>query len=191
VRPGRQGIIDAARREFAEQGYAGASVRDIAHRAGVSMSALYYWYPGKQDLLGAILEEDLEHYNQACRDAVAAAGDRAADQLRALVGATVRYRVDHPVRSSVVLSEGRSLRSDQQAAYERRLAEAGDRFRDVIRRGLAAGEFTTAQPDDARRFILAACNDIGQWYDPAGAIGVGALADRYATLALTLVGAVA
>jgi len=189
VRPGRQGIVDAARREFAERGYAGASVRDIAHRAGVSMSALYYWYPGKHDLLAAILEEDLDHYNEACREAVAAAGDDAADQLRALVGATVRYRVEHPVRSSVVRSEGRSLRPDRQAAYERGLAEAGDRFRTVIERGLASGAFTTGQPDDARRFIIAACNDIGQWYDPDGAITVDELADRYASLALTLVGA--
>lgn len=176
MRPGRQGLVSAARQEFAERGYAAASVRDIAHRAGVSLSALYYWYPGKHDLLAAILDEDLDHYF-------------AAEQLAALVGATVRYRVDHPVRSSVVLSEGRSLQPEQQAAYRRRLDEAADQFRTVIERGVASGEFSTPYPDDARRAIIAACNDITQWYRPDGAIGVDELARRYADLALTIVGA--
>lgn len=189
MRPGRQGLVSAARQEFAERGYAAASVRDIAHRAGVSLSALYYWYPGKHDLLAAILDEDLDHYFAACRDALAAGGETAAEQLAALVGATVRYRVDHPVRSSVVLSEGRSLQPEQQAAYRRRLDEAADQFRTVIERGVASGEFSTPYPDDARRAIIAACNDITQWYRPDGAIGVDELARRYADLALTIVGA--
>jgi len=189
VRPGRKGIVDAARREFAERGYGGASVRDIAGRAGVSMAALYYWYPGKHDLLAAILQEDLEHYFAACVEALEAAGDRPADQLCALVSATVRYRVDHPVRSSVVLAEGRSLRPDQREAYRAGLDRASDQFRDVIERGLAAGEFDTPFPDDARRTIIAACNAVHEWYRPDGAVGVADLVDRYAAIALAVVGA--
>ena len=75
MRPTRQQeIIDAAREEFVEQGYGAASIRDIAQRCGMSMSALYHYYPGKQDLLKAILDEGVEAYFDACERALAAAG---------------------------------------------------------------------------------------------------------------------
>lgn len=110
MRPTRQKeIIDAARMEFAEKGYGAASIRDIAQRCGMSMSALYHYYPGKQDLLKAILDEGVESYFGACERALAKAGPDPAERLEVLVEATVRFRADHPVKSGV-LAEERSLR---------------------------------------------------------------------------------
>jgi len=43
-------IVDAASQVFAERGYSGASMREIAARIGVSEPALYRHFPGKQAL---------------------------------------------------------------------------------------------------------------------------------------------
>ena len=40
-----------------EDGYEGASIRDMAARAGVSVAALYYHFPSKLDLLREFLDE--------------------------------------------------------------------------------------------------------------------------------------
>jgi DNA-directed RNA polymerase specialized sigma24 family protein len=42
---GLDAVTNAAREVFAERGYYGTSIREIAKRAGMSLSALYYWYP--------------------------------------------------------------------------------------------------------------------------------------------------
>lgn len=52
-------ILDAAEVVFAESGFAGASVRDIAARAGLNAASLYNYYPGKQELYEAVLDRAL------------------------------------------------------------------------------------------------------------------------------------
>lgn len=180
-------IIETARQEFAERGYGATSIRDIARRAGMSLSALYHYYPGKQDLLRAILDEGLHSYFTACADALAEAGDDPAERLVALVAAVVRFRVDHPAKSSIITTEQRSLEPDNLKAYEARAAQATRQWAEVIEAGIGEGVFHTPYPDDARRALIAMCNAISQWYDPAGELSLDDLVERYVALALTVV----
>jgi AcrR family transcriptional regulator len=188
MRPTRhKTIIDAARQEFAERGYAAVSIRDIAQRAGMSMSALYHYYPGKQDLLMAILDEGVDAYTAACAEALAEAGDDPAERLEAMVAATVRFRADHPAKSAITLTEERSLEPENLARYRKRLADSSRQWQDIIEDGLAAGMFHTPYPDDARRAVIAMCNAISQWYDPEGELSQDDLVEHYVALALTIV----
>lgn len=52
----RQGILLAAERLFAQHGYHGVSMRDIATEAGVPVALVSYHYGGKQELYHAIFE---------------------------------------------------------------------------------------------------------------------------------------
>ena len=49
-------LLDVARDHFAEVGYRGSSLRDIAQRAGMSHPGLLYHFPTKEALLMAVLE---------------------------------------------------------------------------------------------------------------------------------------
>lgn len=49
-------ILDAALEVFAEQGYRGSSLREIAHRIGTTEAGLLYHFKTKRDLLLAVLE---------------------------------------------------------------------------------------------------------------------------------------
>ncbi|GAA1849421.1 TetR family transcriptional regulator [Myceligenerans crystallogenes] len=51
----RGAILEAARMEFAEQGYDGASMRSVARRAGVDPGTVRHWFPEKSALLPAAL----------------------------------------------------------------------------------------------------------------------------------------
>jgi len=51
----RAAILSAADAEFSERGYAGAAIRAIAKRAGVSSALLYWFFPSKADLFAAVL----------------------------------------------------------------------------------------------------------------------------------------
>lgn len=53
----REQIIDAAMQIFAEKGFARATNRDIAEKAGITTGLIYYYFKSKEDLLKAALEE--------------------------------------------------------------------------------------------------------------------------------------
>src|SRR5689334_22355279 len=59
-RPGgadtRTALLDAARVEFAERGYEGATVRRIAERAGVDAAMVNHWFGGKEALFAASVD---------------------------------------------------------------------------------------------------------------------------------------
>ena len=49
-------ILEAAMHLFWEKGYGSTSVADILSRAGVNSGSLYHYFPGKQDVLIAVLD---------------------------------------------------------------------------------------------------------------------------------------
>lgn len=52
----RRGILDACLTIFGESGFHGASMAEIARRAGISHTGLLHHFPRKEDLLTAVLE---------------------------------------------------------------------------------------------------------------------------------------
>ena len=50
-------IVHAARRRFLLEGVDGASLRAIARDAKTSIGMIYYYYPAKDDLFLAVVEE--------------------------------------------------------------------------------------------------------------------------------------
>jgi AcrR family transcriptional regulator len=52
----RQALVDAAGDLFAERGYAGTSIEDIARGARVTRGALYHHFAGKREVFSAVLE---------------------------------------------------------------------------------------------------------------------------------------
>jgi AcrR family transcriptional regulator len=50
-------IVHAARRRFLKEGVDGASLRTIAKDAGTSIGMVYYYFPTKDDLFFAVVEE--------------------------------------------------------------------------------------------------------------------------------------
>ncbi|MFD6889643.1 TetR/AcrR family transcriptional regulator [Streptomyces sp. NPDC059957] len=56
----RELILGVARRHFAEHGTEGASYNKIIEAAGVSKTAAYHYFDGREDLLAAVLDGVLE-----------------------------------------------------------------------------------------------------------------------------------
>ena len=66
----RSAILRAAVEVFAERGYDGARMREVAERAGVADGTLYLYFEGKEAILVSILEEHARAFlERARRDA--------------------------------------------------------------------------------------------------------------------------
>src|SRR5678815_1105836 len=62
-------VLAAARRLFSEEGYEGATIRDIAAAAGMSTGAVFANFSDKSDLFREIMADDMEALSTAMRDA--------------------------------------------------------------------------------------------------------------------------
>ena len=76
-------IIEAAARIFAENGYSGAVVADIANQANIGKGTVYEYFKSKEDLFFAVFEWFQKKTEKAATVGISSLGGSAADRLRA------------------------------------------------------------------------------------------------------------
>src|ERR1700744_5547427 len=80
-------IVDAARQAAAAGGMAAVQIAPIAEKAGVAAGTVYRYFPGKIELIGALVESVAEREIEAVR----AAADAAPGPLSALAAAIATF----------------------------------------------------------------------------------------------------
>ncbi|HEY3448555.1 MAG TPA: TetR/AcrR family transcriptional regulator [Myxococcales bacterium] len=90
----RAAILEAAEAVFAEHGFHGAKMEEIASRAGVAVGTLYNYFEDRKHLLGALL--DCCGAELDVRLAATLEGRRPfPDRLEAFLGAAVQHLDEH------------------------------------------------------------------------------------------------
>jgi AcrR family transcriptional regulator len=170
-------ILHAALRAFRDKGYHATTLEDIAQQLGVRKTALYHYFPDKEAILHACHREGLEEV----------AGIVAAAQRRPSCGDQLAHAIREHVRVMTDTLEGSSLAFEVSALSPRHRAAviaARDRYeqalRDIIRRGIAAGEFRAVDPKLAVFAILGAINWVARWYSPTGSVHPQSLGAHFA-----------
>lgn len=110
VRSTRDVVLDTAERHFAERGFAGASMREIAADAGLkNQASLYHHFRNKQALYDTVLSRGLEPIL-----AIIAESARAGAPGDAFIDRVVDVLADHPYLPRLLqragLDGGRTLR---------------------------------------------------------------------------------
>jgi AcrR family transcriptional regulator len=139
----RELILDAAERAFGDGGYRGASIRDIAGRAGFSSAALYLFFENKFDLYCEVLARRGGELHQP-----------ALARLHEMADVAIDFYRRHPAFAGVVAQAhatfaGSPLAEWQQHPDERvkrQFQDAMDTEADVMRQGQRAGEIREADP---------------------------------------------
>jgi AcrR family transcriptional regulator len=90
----RERILDVAEALFAERGFAGTSVRDIAASAGLTAASLYNHFDGKEALYAAVLERGIRPLVELMQQR--AGRDPGAENAAALVGDVMEHMRRRP-----------------------------------------------------------------------------------------------
>jgi AcrR family transcriptional regulator len=93
-------ILDAAEELFAERGYRGTALRDVAARAGLRTPSLYNHFPSKQSLYAAVLARGLGPLL-----AILSPVDGSARDPGRIVGEVMALLAEHPNLPRLVLHE--------------------------------------------------------------------------------------
>ncbi len=171
----REELNRIAARLFAERGYQGTSLADLADSLGVQKPSLYHHIASKEDLLWAVASDGAEAFHAAL-DAVpmsAPPADRIRLALRAHL-AVVARQLDV---ATVFVREWRYLGGERREAFvaERRRYE--QRVRDLFRDGVEASALRTdLDVQTAALLFLSAANWAYTWLQPGA--DTDELADR-------------
>jgi TetR/AcrR family transcriptional regulator len=138
----RAAIMAAAVTEFANKGYDGARVDEIAMHAGVNKNLIYHHYQSKDGLFAAVLEFTYEDIRKRQKDLELRDLDPVVG-MRKLVIFTGRIWVQLPhfqrLLHSENLHEGEHVR--QSARIPQMYNPLLDTIRDLLDRGVKTGQF--------------------------------------------------
>lgn len=182
-------VLSAACGVFTEHGFHGASIRQIARAAGLSVPGLYHHFPAKYDLLLIIIHRVMDDLLLRT-GAVLRSSDRndPAMQLAAITAEHVVFHTERQSESFIANSELRSLKpSDLEAVIAKR--DRQQRFFDsVILRGVESGHFSCAYPLETSRAVVTMCTAVASWYKKDGRLDSEEIASRYVAITLHAAG---
>ncbi|MGV9709410.1 TetR/AcrR family transcriptional regulator [Gordonia sp. NPDC003424] len=180
--------LAAALAAFAEQGYHGTSVREIAARANLSVPGLYHHYPSKQSLLQGLLERTMTDLLDRSARAIAEAGDQPVDQFDAVVESLLRFHMYRREQAFVGSTEIRSLDDGYRQTYIGHRDRQQHMVDEIVFAGVEAGDFTTRYPKDAARAVATMCVGVSTWYKLDGELDADELISRNLQFARDIVG---
>ena len=100
TRARRDEILSAAARVFAEQGYEGATIRDLEPATGLTRGGIFFHFPGKRALYLAVLRKSLLEEPLAREvpfiGRLAASAGSAEESLLATYHGIMEWHRDHP-----------------------------------------------------------------------------------------------
>ena len=172
----RRALVEAqvkstAAKVFHAQGVANTSLGDIATALGTGRTALYHYYPSKEQLLIALITESAADARQLLgqpdvTDAQTGEGSAVAT-LREIVRQLALFAIDRPDR--VRLLDGSAGLPPEAERVARRLNRLF--FTDLaqlIRRGIDAGELRDVDAGVAAHAIVGSTRSLAWWFDPKG-----------------------
>ena len=161
----RQELTRTAARLFAERGYHGTSLADVAEAVGIQKASIYHHIETKEDLLWEVAWAGAQGFH-AGLDAVGDAGT-ATERLRGVLRAHLGLVAEQLDVATVFTREWRSLGGERLERFRAERRRYEERIRELFREGVDAGELRTDLDVSAAALLfLSAANWAYTWLRP-------------------------
>jgi AcrR family transcriptional regulator len=179
----RDAIVEKAARLYAQRGFLGASISDLAKACKTSKSLIYHYYPSKEDILFDVMHSHVAALLETA-EAIAAQPLPAKEKLRAITQEFMKHYVGAAARQKVLLNELGHLPKERRAIIVGIQNKLIDMVEDVLSqmRPELGGKSTLKRP--AAMLYFGMINWTHTWMDPAGAAKPARIAELAANLFL-------
>jgi AcrR family transcriptional regulator len=162
-------ILDIATHLFADRGYDGTSMNDVAERVGMRKASLFYHFTTKDALYEAALDRLVRRLSAALASAYAASGT-FAERLETAADALTTVLSQRPLAARLLVREAIDWGPALRGRVAEPLMQALEAATSFIRAGQDAGEFVLG---DAKQIVL---TTIGIQFLP---FAIGHVVERY------------
>lgn len=171
----REFIVEQAAKLYAERGFHGASIADLAKACKMSKSLIYHYFPSKEDVLFEAMDSHVKTLLDAA-SGIAAMTTAPVAKLRALTHAFMHLYVGAVARQKVLVNELNHLPPSRREAIvgrQRRLIQiVTDLLTDIQAK---LGTNVLKRPTAMLYFGM--LNWTHTWFDPTGPASVDDVAD--------------
>lgn len=181
----RSELARIAARLFAEGGFHGTSMGDIAEAMGIQKASLYSLTSSKQQLLYDVVSSGAQAFQTALDDVEDDA--HAVERVRQALRGHLRVVALQLDTATVFTREWRYLEGELLSEFVRERRRYEERWRELFREGVERGELRIdLRPSDAALVVLSAANWAYTWL-PSDA-DTDALADRFVAIVVDGIG---
>jgi AcrR family transcriptional regulator len=159
-------IYEHAIRLFAERGFAGTSLQDIADALGITRPALYYYVKSKDELLAKLAADVAGGSAVQIREIAARTDLDAVGKLREIVRDNVARQAHQPERFRLLVRSEAELPPDLTKAYAANRRAVLASVTGVIEEGIRAGRFRPVDARVAALGVIGMGNWVAWWFRP-------------------------
>ncbi|CAB4885671.1 unannotated protein [freshwater metagenome] len=141
----RASILEASVDLFGSRGFSAVSLDDIAAVVGVAKQTVLYWFPSKDELLEAVLEQTAIELAAVIEAAVRSAPDEPLARVEAVIKAVLRPAVRRPALLGLVREVSR-LSPEHAERLTTQVQPFVRRAIDYLAQEMQAGRLRTADP---------------------------------------------
>ncbi len=173
-------IVAKAAALFAEQGFHGTSISEVAKACGTSKSLLYHYYASKEDILFDAMHDHVKALLDAAED-IAKTRRAPEEKLRQLTHRFMALYLNAAANQRVLVNELRHLPAARRktiVGIQRRLLDIVEAILTALRPDLAR---QPALKRPATMLYFGMINWMHTWLDPAGAAKPAKIADLTVT----------
>ena len=161
----RPELLQFAAQAFSQQGYAAASMRDIAELAGIKAPSFYHHFGYKEELPHAIVVDTLYKIFEMLLAEVSKSGT-PEEKLRDVVAAHMNFVIENRLHTKVVFEEATFLHERDFAGVRAKQRSIFDIYRRLVSNLINEGEVGDYDPAIAALNILGIIHGVYRWYDP-------------------------
>jgi AcrR family transcriptional regulator len=178
-------LRQAALTLFAERGYHGTSMKDLAAAVGVQAPSLYNHVGSKQELLRDVMLDTSRRVLEEFEEAVAGVAD-VRERLRRAMHAYVLRHARFQREALIVNRELAALEEPVRTQVRDLRTEHEHRVRALIDEGRRSGMFEVHSAALASFAMLEMAVSVARWFRADGRLDAGQVADEYAEFAVRI-----
>jgi AcrR family transcriptional regulator len=179
-------ILEHATRLFAQRGYDGTTLQDIADAIGITRPGLYNYISSKEQLLAELVRDVSENTAHIIRAVRLRTDLSSVEKLRTVVRALVLQRAAAPERFRVLDRTEAALPEEVAAQHLKARREVLTELRTIIEEGVSRGEFRPRDERLAALSVIGMCNWVAWWFHPGPSHPAEPVADQLAQNAVDM-----
>lgn len=154
----RKAFVDAARAAFFRNGYAGTTMSSIAAHVGGSKTTLWNYFPSKEALFAAVVDDIVDHYGVALQVELPIDED-VTSALRRFATILMDTLMSDPILSlyQLVVGEARRFPHLAETFYDRAPRRGKERLAQWMAAKMARGELRRGDPMQAVYHFAGLC----------------------------------
>ncbi len=157
----REQLLDVGRALFAERGYDGTAVEEIAARAGVSKPVVYEHFGGKEGLYAVVVDREVQRLLDAFTNALT--GDNSKLLLEQATLALLTYIEDEPNGFRILVRES-PVGLERSGGFATIISDVASQVEYILARQFKARGFETKLAGLYSQALVGMVALTGQWW---------------------------